>query len=74
MLGWTLLLVWAYARPIERRAVALLTVVVIAGLGTTELVVVAAGGLAAWRMVPTWILQGVLALLFLRAYRGAAAT
>src|SRR5262245_31634399 len=36
MLGWTLLLVWAFARPVERSFVAPLTLVVIAGLVTTE--------------------------------------
>jgi hypothetical protein len=36
MLAWTLLLVWAYQRPVERRFVAALTVLVIYGLVATE--------------------------------------
>ena len=68
MLGWTLLLLWAYQRPVERRAVAALTVLVICGLVVTEIVAVASGHLEASRMIPTWILQGVLFALFASAY------
>ena len=39
MAGWTLLLIWAYARPIERRFVAILTLTAIAGLAATEVAV-----------------------------------
>lgn len=64
MLGWTVLLMWAYRRPLERRFVAALTVLVIYGLVVTEIVAVASGRLALWRMVPTWCLQAVLLALF----------
>ena len=68
MLGWTGLLVWAYQRPLERRFVAALTVLVIYGLVTTEIAAVAARHVAMWRMVPTWILQAALLSLFAAAY------
>ena len=68
MLGWTLLLLWAYQRPVERRFVAALTVLVIYGLVLTEIVAVLSGHLEMWRMVPTWCLQGVLLFLFASAY------
>ena len=68
MLGWTALLLWAYQRPIERRFVAVLTVFVIYGLVLTEIVAVLSGHLEAWRMIPTWCLQGVLLFLFASAY------
>jgi hypothetical protein len=68
MLGWTLLLVWAWRRPLERRFVAALTVVVIYGLVLTEILAVRSGALAAWRMAPTWCLQAVLLGLFSGAY------
>jgi len=68
MLGWTALLVWAYRRPLERAAVAALTVIVIYGLVVTEVVAVVSGDLALWRMVPTWCLQFVLLGLFAAAY------
>lgn len=68
MFGWTLLLLWAYRRPLERRFVAALTVVVIYGLVATEIVAVAQGHIALWRMLPTWCLQTCLVLLFAGAY------
>jgi hypothetical protein len=68
MLGWTVLLLWAYQRPLERRFVAALTVLVIYGLILTEVVAVLSGTLEAWRMAPTWVLQAVLLLLFGSAY------
>lgn len=72
MLGWTGLLIWAYQRPVERRFVAALTVVVIYGLVLTEVMAVLSGQLPAWRMVPTWCLQGLLLGLFAGAYHYAA--
>lgn len=71
MLGWTALLVWAYRRPIERRGVAALTVLVIYGLVLTEILAVRAGHLAPWRMVPTWFLQAALLGLFAGGYHHA---
>ncbi len=68
MLGWTGLLIWAYQRPVERRGVAALTVLVIYGLVATEIAAVSAGHLEAWRMIPTWCIQAVLLFLFASAY------
>jgi hypothetical protein len=64
MLGWTALLIWAYQKPVERKAVAALTVLVIWGLILTEITAVLSGSLAAWRMLPTWCLQAILIGLF----------
>ena len=64
MLGWTGLLVWAYQRPIERQAVAVLTILVIGGLVMTEIVSVLNGSVALWQMAPTWVLQAILLALF----------
>ena len=47
MLGWTVLLLWAYQRPLERRFIAALTVLVIYGLALTEVVAVLSGHLPA---------------------------
>jgi hypothetical protein len=68
MLGWTALLLWAYKRPIERRFVAALTMLVISGLVLTEVVAVRSSVLEAKRMIPTWCLQALLLVLFARAY------
>lgn len=64
MLGWTVLLIWAYQKPMERKAVAALTVLVICGLVITEIVAVLTGHIAAWRLMPTWLLQAILLVLF----------
>ena len=72
MLGWTALLVWAYQRPLERRFVAALTVLVIYGLVLTEIVAVRSGSLTASRMVPTWCLQGTLLGLFASGFHYSA--
>lgn len=68
MLGWTGLLLWASRRPLERRFVAVLTILVIGGLILTEVVAVVSGALEARRMVPTWCLQALLFILFAGAY------
>jgi hypothetical protein len=74
MFGWTLLLLWAARRPFERRFVAILTVLVIAGVVVTEIGAVATGAFAASRMIPSWCLQAVLIGWFLWAYRVSMGT
>jgi hypothetical protein len=68
MAGWTALLLWAYRKPVERAFVAILTMIVIAGLIATEIAAVLFGTLHASRMAPTWILQAALLALFSTAY------
>lgn len=68
MLGWTLLLLWAYQRPLERKTVALLTNVVILGLIVAEVKAVYVGAIALERMATTWVLQALLLSLFAAAY------
>lgn len=72
MLGWTALLLWASRRPVERRFVAALTVLVIYGLVATEIAAVVGGYVAVARMVPTWGLQAALLALFATAYHHPA--
>jgi hypothetical protein len=65
MLGWTVLLLWADRRPIERRGVLLITIVpVIVGLALNEAVAVRAGFLPLRTQVPIWALQVALTALF----------
>ena len=64
MLGWTVLLVWAYRQPVERRFVAAITIVVICGLILAEIVAVLLGTIPWLRMAPTWCIQIVLLILF----------
>ena len=68
MLGWTALLGWASRRPVERRSIAALTVLVIWGLVVAEIAAVYSGAISAARMAPTWCLQAGLLTLFAYAY------
>lgn len=68
MAAWTLLLVWASRRPIERRGVLPLTIFVIGGLAWAGAYAVSAGLIALPRMIPTWVLQAGLVALFLYSY------
>ena len=68
MAGWTLLLMWAYKKPLERRFIAFLTILVIIGLIATEIFAIANGSININKMISTWILQIVLLGLFSFSY------
>lgn len=68
MVGWTLLLLWADRRPVERRGVLPLTVVVIGGLASAGAYAVSADLVELAYMLPTWVLQLGLAALFVYSY------
>lgn len=68
MLGWTALLIWAFQRPVERRAVAAFTILVICGLVITGVLAALCGHLASSRMVSTWCLQAMLLGLFATSF------
>ncbi len=69
MAGWTGLLGWAARRPHERRAVAVLTVLVVVGLAGAKVYAAAIGAVGASRLAPTWALQAVLIAAFAIALR-----
>jgi len=64
MLGWTILLIWADRKPLERKGVLLLTAFpVVSGLLLAELYVVLSGVIPLETMLPTGIfLVGLIAL------------
>jgi len=69
MAGWTLLLLWGAASPIERRALLLLTVVpVVAGIVAATVVAARRGVVATARVVPLWIHLALVSALFLVAF------
>ena len=72
MIGWTLLLIWGARKPVERRGVLLLTVIVIIGLLLSEMDAVASGFILLVEMLPTFCIQAGLIVLFLLGYRRAA--
>jgi hypothetical protein len=73
MAGWTLLLLWGFLRPIERRGVLLLTIApVLAGLIASSVAVVGAGAIEARFMIPMWVFYSVVTPAYAVAYAAAA--
>ena len=72
MFGWTLLLVWADRKPVERKGILLITVFpVICGLLLSGIWSVAAGLLPTTRIVPSSIVGAILIVLMLYSYFNA---
>ncbi|HYB21674.1 MAG TPA: hypothetical protein VEH09_12130 [Thermodesulfobacteriota bacterium] len=72
MFGWSCLLLWADRRPVERRGVLLITIFpVLLGLAISGLFAVQSHFIAISAMVPTWIAQGLLTILFGAGYLNA---
>ncbi|MCP3963089.1 MAG: hypothetical protein GY719_35060 [bacterium] len=68
MLGWTILLLWADRRPVERRGVLPITCVVVLGLMTSGLVAARAGFLPVSSAVGMALFMAALIALFTYAY------
>jgi len=73
MLGWTVLLLWADRKPIERKGVLPITLVpVVLGLVANEIAAVAGGFMPLAATVPIWVLQALLTALFAFSYWNAS--
>ena len=71
-LGWILLLIWADRRPVERRGVMLLTIVpIFAGNMLAGVYAASSGFIATGMMIPSWIVQAIIIVLFAFSYREA---
>jgi hypothetical protein len=75
MAGWTVLLLWADRKPVERKGILLITVVpVVVGLALAGIAAVTSGFVTFDSMLPRWIMQaGLLGLFgysYIRASRG----
>ena len=69
MFGWTALLIWADRDPLARKGILLLTVFpVIFGIVIAEIIVVESGLIAVRQMIPLWIMQVSLSILFIFSY------
>jgi hypothetical protein len=68
MLGWTILLIWANRKPVERRGVLLITNVVILGLMGSGLCAASAGHMPVAAVVPILVFQAALIVLFTSSY------
>ena len=64
MLGWTVLLLWAYRKPLERRFIALFTIIIITGIGLTEITLVSLDYISLKSVLPSLVIQAVLLVLF----------
>jgi len=69
MLGWTVLLIWAGRKPLERKGILLITVFpVVAGIACSGIYLVSAGIVPLISVIPTLIMQVCIAGLFLFSY------
>ena len=64
MLGWTVLLLWAYRKPQERRFIALFTIIVLTSIGLTEIILVSLDYISLKSVLPSLVIQAVLLVLF----------
>jgi hypothetical protein len=64
MLAWTLLLLWAYRKPVERRYIALFTDIIVLGIATVEIGSFSAGNIQFNKIVVSLVSQVVLLGLF----------
>ncbi len=72
MLGWTILLLWADRKPLERRHILWITLLVILGEVLVEIYGVGVGFVSARALLLTWALQAILStLLFFSLWRAA---
>ena len=69
MAGWTLLLLWGAASPLERRALLVMTVFpVITGIVVATVLAVRRGVIRRSRMVPLWVHLGFVSLFYAVVY------
>ena len=72
MFGWSLLLIWAYRKPVERKGILVITIFpVITGLMAAGLYAVAAGIFPVGRIVPSSVVGIGLIALMGYSYLGA---
>lgn len=64
MLAWTILLLWAYRKPLERRHVGLFTVIIIIGIVVTEIISLRLGYILLNKVAGALALQAVLLVLY----------
>jgi len=74
MFGWTLLLLWGYAKPVERKSVLLITIFpVITGLMASAMYQLVSGAFSLGRVLPMIALgAGLIALMGFSYFRARA--
>jgi hypothetical protein len=71
MFGWTVLLLWADRKPLERKGILPITLLVVIGEALTQVWGVTVGFVPLGALVPTFILQALIFSLFLFSYLNA---
>ncbi len=64
MLAWTILLYWAYRKPLERRYIALFTIIILVGIVVTEIVSLKQDYIQLSKVLGTLIMQAALLALY----------
>jgi len=64
MLAWTILLFWAYRRPLERRYIALFTAMIVTGFVITEIILASHGDIPISKVLGSLAMQAILLVLF----------
>ena len=72
MFGWTVLLLWADRKPVERKAALLITLVPILGNAANQVYGLFNGFLSLEAAIPLWINQTVLTALYIFSYWNAS--
>jgi hypothetical protein len=69
MLGWTILLIWADRKPLERKGVLIITVFpVVMGIAFSGIYLAVSGVVNLYSLIPTLIIQVFITVLFLFSY------
>ena len=72
MLAWTILLLWADRKPLERKGLLPITFLVVMGEVINEVLAARTGYISVGALVPTWIVQAFLSALFVFSYFNAS--
>ena len=68
MIGWTVLLIWSDQKPVERKGILPITLIVIAGEVVIQIWGISAGFLPLTALLPTFVMQALLVSLFVFSY------
>jgi len=69
MLGWTILLIWADRKPLERKGVLIITVFpVVVGIALSGVFLIVSGAVSPYSLVPLFVIQVCIIALFLVSY------
>ncbi len=74
MLAWTVLLLWADRKPLERKDILLIALLVVAGEAITQIWGVSAAFVPLRALLPTFGIQAILGIVYILGYVNAIRT